>query len=280
MKDNSEMHNIKVKDHAFSGEDFLLNFNSDYHLYKTTPIPANLSEFYPKENYISHNDKKRDLVSTLYRIVKGRSLVKKEKLCFSVLGKRGSIIDFGAGNGQFVAQLQKKFWKTQGVEPSAYAREMAKKNSIELKETLSHTQDDKVDVITLWHVLEHIEDYSQAISSFHDKLNDQGFLILALPNYKSFDAKHYQSFWAAYDVPRHLWHFSKKSIERIAAQHNFMLVTTKPMVFDAFYICYLSSKYKNESFPLLRGIALGLRSNLSGLFSGEYSSMIYILQKR
>lgn len=268
-----------IKDYVSSKEEFRLHYLEDYDLFKTEPIPTDLASYYPNEEYISHNDKKTDLVSMLYRLVKKYALFKKERLCKKHIGGRGSCVDFGAGNGAFVSYLSKKGWDAFGVEPSLYARKIAKENAITLVPDLNELNITKVDIITLWHVLEHIPNYSKAIESFHSKLLPGGFLILALPNFKSFDASFFKNHWAAFDVPRHLWHFSKNAIDRIAKENGFSLIKSKPMFFDAIYISYLSSKNQNKSIPLFRGILIGMLSNIYGMFTGEYSSVIYVLQK-
>ncbi len=279
MNSFSTKFSIPIKDQVSSKEEFKLLYSKEYDLFKTDPIPKDLDSYYPTKEYISHNDKKRDLVSYLYRFVKKHSLSRKEKLCRKFLGIRGSCIDFGAGNGAFVSVLLKRGWNAYGVEPSSYAREIAKGENITLASSLNELPKSKVNMITLWHVLEHIPNYTTSMESFYSKLLPGGYLILALPNFKSFDASFYKSDWAAFDVPRHLWHFSKYSISRIAKENDFNLVKSKPMIFDAFYISYLSAKFQNKSVPLFRGIFIGMLSNISGIFTGEYSSMIYVLQK-
>ena len=150
---------------------------------------------------------------------------------------------------------------------------------IDLKKELKELPGTKYQVITLWHVLEHLPELKENIGRLASLLKEEGTLIVAVPNYKSFDAKYYNAYWAAYDVPRHLWHFSRHSIQRLFQEHNLEVVETRPMWFDAFYVSLLSETYKKSKAKWIKAFFIGLWSNLRGLVTKEYSSHIYILKK-
>lgn len=267
---------MKVIDHSVSGEEFVLEYDAHYKLYRTTPIPENLGKYYQSEAYISHTDGRKGFFEKLYQWVKHYTLRKKMNLVEQYVSQ-GKLLDIGAGTGDFVRTAKKKGWYATGVEPEAKARDRAGEKGIFLYENQNKVTE-KYDAITLWHVLEHIPQLEEQILFLKNHLENKGVLIIAVPNYRSKDAQHYGSYWAAYDVPRHLWHFSQESIRLLFEEKGFELIGIKPMPFDAFYVSLLSEKYKSGKMNFLRGFYHGLRSNLSALRTGEYSSLIYILK--
>lgn len=276
----SQIHSI-TKDHFKTGEEFSLVWNTDHDMLITTPQPSleNLSFYYESENYISHNDDVKGVMAFLYRTVKRRSLKNKISLIESLLGTKGSLLDVGAGTGEFCKVAIENNWKVEGVEPSEAALTYAKEKGIKTYTSLEDVNEIKYDVITLWHVLEHLPNLEKVIQKLSSLLKPDGVLIIAVPNYNSFDAKYYKSFWAAFDVPRHLWHFSKNSIPRLFRE-NFKLLSIKPMWFDSVYVSLLSEKYKSGTSFSIKAIFIGLISNIKGIFNKEYSSVIYCLRKR
>lgn len=269
----------KVKDFSVSSKEFELEYDSKDKLLKTVPLPEDLENYYPKEEYISHQNFSKGLVGKIYQLVKKYSANQKIKLFKKLVSPSTKVLDYGAGNGYFVSELIANNWNAFGVEPSSFARQQAKENFVVLTSSLEELTEEKFSVISLWHVLEHIPNYKLIIQQLYDSLEDGGYLILALPNFKSWDAHHYKSFWAAFDVPRHAYHFSKESISILAKDFNFNLIKIKPMLFDSFYVSYLSEKNKKAFAPFLKGIFFGFLSNLSGFFKREHSSQLYLLQK-
>lgn len=263
-----------------SGEAFELVSDPELDMLKTFPQPneMNLPKYYESEDYISHTDEKRGLLSSLYQTVKKWSLQKKAKLIFEQNSGVGSLLDVGAGTGEFLKVAKKKAWDVQGVEPNKNACRLASEKGIELKPSLKDFQGNQFDVVTLWHVLEHVPNLAETISQLSSLVKLNGTLIIAVPNFKSYDAKHYNEFWAAFDVPRHLWHFSKKSIEKLFSK-DFILEKTEPMIFDSFYVSLLSEKYKTGNKFSLKAFWVGLQSNLKANRSKEYSSHIYCFRK-
>lgn len=269
---------LKTRDYAVSGESFELYRNKNLDMLLTVPKPENMEPYYASENYISHTDSGNGLVNKLYQGVKKISLSHKLKLIAEYHNPGSRLLDVGAGTADFVAAALKKGWETTGVEPGPVARKRAALKGIELLDDIKWL-DGNYDVITLWHVLEHFSDLDTELDRLLSYLRTDGTLVLALPNFKSWDAGHYREYWAAYDVPRHLWHFSRESIEVLFRQKGFELIKTYPMWFDAFYISILSEKYQNNNFGLLRGFVNGLRSNLSAVSTGQFSSLIYVLKR-
>ena len=275
------MKSIKTKDYSVSQETFTLKYNVDYHLYKTEPVPENLSSYYETEDYISHTDAKESLIDKLYQLVKKITLKSKEQLLSSFVSSNNNfVLDIGCGTGSFLESLNKDKWNSVGIEPSSVARELAIKKGVSCFSNESEIENKQFDIITMWHVLEHVPDFNKQFKSFKKLLNKNGIVIIAVPNFESYDSNFYKEYWAALDVPRHLWHFSEKSISKIASEHNFILKDVKPMWFDSFYVSLLSEKYKYKKVNYLRAFSIGLISNLKSIKNGQFSSKIYILESK
>lgn len=282
MKNKDELFNIK--DHSVSGEEFQLIKNKDFGFLETHPQPSeeNLSKYYNTEDYISHTDTRRNLLEKVYHIVRIISLKRKLRLINSFLLESKNLLDVGCGTGDFLQIAQKNNWQVFGIEPNEQARNIANlktNNSVFKTKQLTKFEKHSFDVVTLWHVLEHLSKLDEYISNLKSLLKENGMLIVAVPNYKSHDAKHYQKFWAAYDVPRHLWHFNQDSLAKIFEKENMRIIKTIPMKFDAYYVSLLSEKYKYGFMNPLRAFWIGFKSNLKAKQSGEYSSLIYVIKK-
>ncbi|MCL9804136.1 class I SAM-dependent methyltransferase [Flavobacterium amniphilum] len=271
---------IKVKDHSVSGEHFELLLDEDLQLLKTHPQPKlqNLGKYYESDDYISHTDSKRSFFEKLYHIVKSYSLKRKVGLITSFYPAKGSLLDIGAGTGDFLVTAKVQGWKTTGIEPNKNAKNLAISKGIGFEKSIESIEKQQFDVITMWHVMEHVPDVVHQIKELKRLLKPDGTIIIAVPNYKSYDATYYKEFWAAYDVPRHLWHFSKLGISKLAENENMKLVKTLPMIFDSFYVSLLSEKYKTGKMNFFKAFWIGLRSNLKARNTKEYSSHIYIIK--
>ncbi|WP_298237224.1 class I SAM-dependent methyltransferase [uncultured Algibacter sp.] len=283
VKQNSNHTHLKVKDHSVSGEEFELIRNSEHGFLETTPQPSSdkLPEYYKSEDYISHTDSKRNLFEKVYHLVRIISLKKKLNLINSFSSKEKNLLDVGCGTGDFLQIALQNNWNIFGIEPNDQARKIANKktnNSVFKVDQLSKFEANSFDVITLWHVLEHLPNLEEHISIFKKLLKPKGTLIIAVPNYKSYDAKHYKQFWAAYDVPRHLWHFNKESLSKLVLKQLMKVTKTKPMWFDAFYVCMLSEKYRSGKINPINGFWIGLLSNIKAIKTREASSLIYLVR--
>lgn len=270
---------IDVKDFSVSGESFSLLLDSELQLLKTTPTPTleKLPSYYESEDYISHTDGTRTFFEKVYQIVK-RNAIRKKVALLSKFNQKGNVLDIGAGTGDFLVEAKNQGWNVTGIEPNSKAKEIAISKGVSFSDSLAILEDHTFDVITMWHVLEHVPDLDFQLSELKRLLKPNGTLIIAVPNFKSYDAKYYKSFWAAYDVPRHLWHFSITAIEKLFANRKMKLIKIKPMWFDSFYVALLSEKYKNGKMNFIRGFFIGLVSNCSGIVKKEFSSHIYIIK--
>ncbi|WP_136468153.1 class I SAM-dependent methyltransferase [Flagellimonas onchidii] len=271
---------LKTRDYSVSGEDFELLYDDNMDMLVTKPQPENLSVYYNSEVYISHTDSRATFTDRLYQWVKHFSLKKKIQLVDNQNVNGNVLLDYGAGTGDFLLKAKSKDYIVSGIEPNQKARANAAMKGLQLVKDISTLDKKSYDVITLWHVLEHLPNLEKKVEEICNLLDANGILVVAVPNYRSFDATYYGKYWAAYDVPRHLWHFSKKSIIRLFEKHDMEVLSIKPMIFDAFYVSLLSEKYKQNKLYLVNAFFIGLWSNVKAYFSKEYSSHIYIIKKR
>ena len=276
---------LKCQDHAVSRETFELFLDPDKQMLVTMPQPDlnDLPSYYESEDYISHTDSKRNLFEKTYHFIKGIALKKKLHLINSYSNDEKSLLDIGCGTGDFLQVAKTNHWDVFGIEPNEQARSIANKKTNNVVfdiDELSKFEASSFNVITLWHVLEHLPNLEEQISIFKKLLKPDGVLIIAVPNYKSYDARYYKNFWAAFDVPRHLWHFSKTSIKKLVALENLKVEKCLPMIFDAFYVSLLSEKYKTGKMNIFRGFWIGCVSNLKAITSKEFSSIIYCIKNK
>ena len=271
---------ISTQDYFKSQEAFDLVLDSSREILITTPQPApeDLAGYYESQAYISHSNTQKGIVPFLYRLVQKWSLKNKTNLINSLSNHKGTLLDIGAGTGNFCETSKQNSWDVYGVEPNKNAREIAAKKNIFLHQSIEDFKGQQFDVVTLWHVLEHLPDLENTITAIQKLLKPKGVLIVAVPNFNSFDAKHYKRFWAAYDVPRHLWHFSQNSMRKLFSE-NMKLLKIKPMIFDSFYVSLLSEKYKTGNSFAIKALWIGFLSNISALSTKEYSSLIYCFKK-
>ncbi|MEJ7768661.1 MAG: class I SAM-dependent methyltransferase [Chitinophagaceae bacterium] len=277
---------LEAKDYTVTGEQFEIWQCKQCSLRFTQNAPGKLSigKYYQSANYISHTDTKRGFVNTMYHIIRKRTLNQKLKLVQHVTGKReGNLLDIGAGTGAFSAHMRNAGWQVIGLEPDYDTRNRAMElYEIQLQDSnhLFELTAGSIDAVTMWHVLEHVHDLHQYIDQVKTILGKSGKLFIAVPNYTSLDAQSYGRYWAAYDVPRHLYHFSPLSMKMLLQRHNMIIHDIRPMWYDSFYVSLLSEQYKNGSPGHLPAILNGLRSNVNTV-TDKYkcSSLIYIVNK-
>ena len=279
---------VTCVDHFASGEMFHLYTCADCGFLFTQDVPAEeeIGRYYETPNYISHSDTHSGIVNRLYHRVRKYMLGRKARLVQqSTHLETGRLLDVGSGTGYFADTMKQRGWQVQAIEKSAQARDFAREHfGLDVKPAEALMQEWKpasFDVITLWHVLEHLEHLNDVWQRLNELLTEKGVLIVAVPNCSSYDAEKYGALWAAYDVPRHLWHFTPDTMQQFGSKHGFIMAERRPMPFDAFYVSMLTEKNKNRSFPFFRGMLTGILAWFSSLVKKERSSsMIYVFRKK
>lgn len=277
---------LQAEDFTVSEELFTINQCNECTLRFTFPVPdqQHIGAYYQSENYISHTDTSKGMVNKMYHVIRRLSLQRKRNdVIRATKLARGGVLDIGCGTGAFLHTMQKAGWDITGLEPDRQARQIARhKYNVEPlpADSLFRLPAQSFDAITMWHVLEHVHALHAYMKEAGRLLTPKGKFFIAVPNYTSWDAGHYKAYWAAYDVPRHLYHFSPQSMHRLAEAHQFHISGKIIMPYDAFYISLLSEKYQTGKTNYLQGFVNGLHS---WLYAKRYpscgSSIIYILER-
>lgn len=270
-----------------SGEQFELYSCEDcgFVFTQEAPAEAEIGKYYETPDYISHTDTRKGAVNTIYHYVRSYMLSRKARLVAKEAHRKtGRLLDIGTGTGYFSDTMVRRGWKVEAVEKSSQTREFAKRHfnlDVKPESALQAFAPDSFEVITLWHVMEHLENLNGVWQRLYELLAKKGVLIVAVPNSSSYDAKRYGEYWAAYDVPRHLWHFTPHTMQRLASRQGFIMTARHPMPFDAFYVSILSEKHRGSSCGFLKGMLTGTLAWFNALVRKERSSsMIYVFRKK
>ena len=280
-------HALTCTDYYASGETFevVCCVQCGFLMTQNAPVEAEIGKYYETPDYISHSDTQKGLMNQVYHWVRQLMLSRKAALVKRISKiSKGVLLDYGTGTGYFAHTMMKKQWQVKAIEKSPQARTFAKEHfglEVDAETELPHYPSDAFDVVTLWHVMEHIEHLNEMWKTLHKILKERGVLIVAVPNPDSYDAKKYKEWWAAYDVPRHLWHFRPSVIQQFGSKHGFVLEERLPMPFDAFYVSMLTEKYKGSKLSFVKGLWIGTCAWFSALGKKERSSsMIYVFRKK
>ena len=273
-----------LKDEFLTKEDFHICECLNCGLLYTMPRPdkEKIGAYYKSEAYYSHQENKKGFIPKVYERVKTINLKYKYRLATSGM-QPGKLLDIGCGVGDFLHTAEMHGWECIGVEPSEDAKAIAQKRmkgTIITSEKLESFSDGAFDVITMWHVLEHVDDLKWQVTQLQRLVKPSGRVVIAVPNYKSYDGQYYKEHWAAYDVPRHLNHFNRITLSKIFKTSGLELVKMDKLKWDAYYISYLSEQYRHHSLPLVRGLYRGFISNCKARRSGEWSSLVYVFEMK
>lgn len=276
---------MECKDYYASGETYGLAKCSKcgFLLTQNVPDETEIGRYYETPAYISHSDTRKGLTNSLYHIVRKHMLKRKRRLVENISGRtNGNLLDYGTGTGYFAQAMKEAGWHVTAIEKSEQARKTALDNfglQVSSEQSFGQLPTGTFHVITLWHVLEHLQNLNEMWEQLRQLLALGGCLIIAVPNCQSADAGYYGNMWAAYDVPRHLWHFSPETMRQFAEKHGFRLIRTLPMPFDAFYVSILSEKYRQTALPFIKGMCSGLRAWLRTCRQPDKSSsLIYVFR--
>jgi 2-polyprenyl-3-methyl-5-hydroxy-6-metoxy-1,4-benzoquinol methylase len=276
--------NLWLKDEFLTKEDFHICECLNCGLLYTMPRPDKdkIGAYYKSEAYYSHQENKKGFIPKVYERVKSINLKHKYRLATNGM-QPGKLLDIGCGVGDFLHTAEMHGWECIGVEPSEDAKAIAQKRmkgKIIVSEELEGFPDGAFDVITMWHVLEHVDDLKWQVAQLQRLVKPSGRVVIAVPNYKSYDGQFYKEHWAAYDVPRHLNHFNRITLSKIFKTSGLELVKMDKLKWDAYYISYLSEQYRHHSLPLVRGLYRGFISNCKARRSGEWSSLVYVFERK
>ena len=279
--DKTQMH-LWVKDLFLTQEAFEIHECLKCGLLFTEPRPKpeEIGKYYQSDEYYSHKENKKGFIPRIYESVKKVNLKRKVRMATKGL-PTGKMLEIGCGVGDFIKEMEHKGWDCTGIEPSIDAKAIAQKRikaRLYDPTEINTLPDESFDLISMWHVLEHVDDLKEEIRQLQRLLKKGGRLVLALPNFKSYDAQYYKEYWAAYDVPRHLNHFSRETINTIFKNSGFVLKKTDKLIWDAYYISFMSEKYKNHRLPLMKGVFRGWVSNCKARKTSEWSSLVYFLE--
>lgn len=280
---SSLTHFLDCIDYAVSRESFSLQKCQQCELLTTTPQPSEneLPKYYQFEDYVSHTSKATNLINKIYLLARRYTLRQKRKL-ISKYSNTGALLDIGCGTGNFLDECQRAGWKVAGIEPSEGARKIALDVTENISPSIAEHKGNNYNVITLWHVLEHLSDLNGSLEKIREMLGTNGTIFIAVPNYKSYDGQFYSKLWAGYDVPRHLWHFSEVTMKALVEKHQLRLTKIIPMKLDAYYVSLLSEKYragKLTPMAMINAIKNGFVSNNRASENTNYSSLIYVIKK-
>jgi 2-polyprenyl-3-methyl-5-hydroxy-6-metoxy-1,4-benzoquinol methylase len=277
---------LNCTDHFISKKEFPVfkcagcgfSFTQDY------PEESEIAKFYESDSYISHSDTSEGFSNKIYRFARSLMLHRKQKLIQNITGlKKGTILDIGSGTGHFVYTMKNAGWEAKGIEINEKARNFAITHfcvDISSPDKIPAIEAGSFDCVTLWHVLEHFHDPYKHISEIYRLVKPGAICVIALPNCSSYDAEHYKRFWAAWDVPRHLWHFNPTTFRQFSELTGFMLESLRILPLDVFYISQLSEEYKGSSLPFLKGMSKAMVFSILSFFKKRKgSSLIYILRK-
>ncbi len=273
-----ETKQIETKDYLISNKRFVIKEVKNG-LLKTTPNISDyeIYKYYSSDDYLSHN-RTVSFLSLIYNFTSKYMLKRKISLISKYINPGAFFLDFGCGIGELVLKMKSRGFVSHGVENNLNAYNACLKKNISVFKDLKSLKS-KFDVISCWHSLEHLSDFTTTLSKFNKLINKNGYLIVAVPNHESFDSKYYGKFWAGYDVPRHRYHFSKDALISNVEDSNFKLVDSSPMFLDAFYVSILSEKYKKNFFSFFKGILIGAVSNFSYLITKNASSHYFVFKK-
>lgn len=266
---------IKTKDFLVSAEEFIIVKTPVSGLLKTLPEPSKnkMPKYYKSEKYTSHHSKNSTAFNFIYRMSRKLNFFFKKR--HVNLNRSKSLLDFGSGDGDFIYNISKSNISVFGVEPimSTSKTNVYKKLSNVQKEGLLFS------TITAWHSLEHTQKINDTAQALVGLLEEKGRLIIAVPNYESYDALFYKSFWAGYDTPRHLWHLNQHAIVNMFTKRGLTFCYSRPMLLDAFYVSYLSEINKKSRLPILNAFFVALFSNVKAIFTNQYSSNLFVFEK-
>jgi 2-polyprenyl-3-methyl-5-hydroxy-6-metoxy-1,4-benzoquinol methylase len=196
----------------------------------TAPLPdqRQLASFYPPA-YLGDTESRLEqfFSGRLQRTRSWRNELEKVKLVERFIGG-GTILDVGCADGTFLWALNARNWTRHGVEHIKEVVRLVSARMPGLHLTAgdifaSSLHEGQFDVISLWHVFEHLVEPGRVLDRLFGLLKPGGWLFIAAPNIDSLQAHLFRQYWFAFDVPRHVFHFSPSSLRRLLARSGFQV---------------------------------------------------------
>ncbi len=191
-----------------------------------------------------------------------------------------TLLDFGAGDGAFAAYVARHGFAARAVEASAFARSAAARRGVTAVGSLEELGAARFDIITAWHVLEHLDDPRAALRGWHDRLLPGGVLFVAVPNFASTDAAAYGEAWAPLDLPRHRHHFTPDSLSRVVAEAGLSVESLAALPFDGLFSVWESERRATGGFRVGRAIARLAQTLTRQRASPRVASSILLVARR
>ena len=281
MKNKNDFFLYSVRDELTSNDSFNLYWDKKRKIAWTdVSNTKDLSKYYKSDQYISHNTMNKSFIQILYNVVRSIMFHYKYRTLKSFVKPLDKLLDIGCGVGNFLSFMGKKNLNVTGVENNSIALEICKKKNLKVYDSIENLSDELFDIVSLWHVLEHLPRPNKIIEKIYDLLSSEGVLVIAVPNFSSHDREHYQNRWAALDVPRHLWHFTPDGLEEMLSSAGFELLKKNPLFFDVFYISFLSEKHKGNKLAFILAAIKGCYFSILSFFTKKHSTISFVFKKQ
>ena len=263
------------------------------------PVEESSGVFYESSEYTPFvsTGKQRSIMDRVYVAIREMNNRWKRRQIEALQPERGRLLDVGCGTGEFLQAMHAAGWQVRGVErdakAAAYAVEQLQLDVVCGSLDTVPLAPASFDVVTMWHVLEHLYQPHKALMQVRDVLRPGGLLVIAVPNLLSLDARYYRQNWVAFDAPRHVQHFSPKSLRSLCEMHSFAHLRTRMLPFDPFFNALMSEtvieRRKGASIPgrIVSTLRAGIVANvafIAGWVTARLqqplgSSLVYFFRK-
>lgn len=241
----------EAEDH-FTQEQFSLIRCTNCSLIFTNPRPSQkeLKRYYPPSYYGDLGKRFHPVIENVVDLFRKRLGNKID----SYFPNRGRILEVGSGRGTLLYEMAEKGWTAMGTEYSENLAEEVK-NAIgvrvyptpELKDC--GFPDNYFDVVLCYHVLEHLPDPIDTLGEIHRIIQPNGLLVAAVPNIGGFTARLTNNRWFGIDVPRHLFHFTPKTLDRALTQNGFEIISRSTLSIEQDIFGFSQSILNYLGFP-------------------------------
>jgi 2-polyprenyl-3-methyl-5-hydroxy-6-metoxy-1,4-benzoquinol methylase len=200
------------------------------------------------ESYYSSTETKFNPVIEWWTRFSARRRARKLVHRHGTSSKKLKILDIGCGRGVLLNGFRQLGHEVLGIERAGSGFDtLPGIEPLSLQELVDDKQ--RFDLVVLWHVLEHLPEPQQALEQVHQLLNDDGSLFVEVPNYGGLQSRIFAANWFHLDVPRHLYHFTSRSLALMTAASGFIMVNNSSFSLDQNLYGFVQSAL--NSMPLL-----------------------------